>query len=113
LKAIDLQYHDMRIEKCLALRAGLDVLCEQTEVLRSMSHPPTSTRAFFRGTVLQRWPQHVIAANWDSVVFDIPNTGLQRVPMPEPLRGNEALVGALLESSQSPADFIARISSQF
>ena len=113
LKAIDLQYHDMRIEKCLALRAGLDVLCEQTEVLRSMSHPPTSTRAFFRGTVLQRWSQHVIAANWDSVVFDIPNTGLQRVPMPEPLRGNEAHVGALLESSQSPADFIARISSQF
>jgi Pup amidohydrolase len=113
LKAIDLQYHDMRTDKCLALRAGLDVLCASSDVLRSMSEPPVSTRAFFRGTVLQRWPQQVIAANWDSIVFDIDNEGLKRVPMPEPLRGNKALVGELLAQCQTPADLIARISSQF
>lgn len=112
LKAIDLQYHDMRVDKCLALRSGLDVLCETDDVLRAMSQPPTSTRAYFRGTVLQRWPHSVIAANWDSVVFDIDNEGLKRVPMAEPLRGNKALVGELLAKCQTPADLLARIGLQ-
>ena len=113
LKAIDLQYHDMRIEKCLALRAGLDVLCLPQDVMWSMVHPPSSTRAYFRGSVLQRWPSDVVAANWDSVVFDIPNLGLKRIPMPEPLRGTRELVGNLLKSSQNPADLIAKLGDDF
>ena len=113
LKAIDLQYHDMRVEKCLALRAGLDVLCLPQDVMWSMVHPPSSTRAYFRGTVLQRWPSDVVAANWDSVVFDIPNQGLKRIPMPEPLRGTRELVGDLLKSSQNPADLIAKLGDEF
>ena len=113
LKAIDLQYHDMRIEKCLALRAGLDVLCLPQDVMWSMVHPPSSTRAYFRGSVLQRWPSDVVAANWDSVVFDIPNQGLKRIPMPEPLRGTRELVGDLLKSSQNPADLIAKLGDDF
>ena len=113
LKAIDLQYHDMRVEKCLALRAGLDVLCLPQDVMWSMVHPPSSTRAYFRGTVLQRWPSDVVAANWDSVVFDIPNQGLKRIPMPEPLRGTRELVGDLLKSSQNPVDLIAKLGDGF
>jgi len=113
LKAIDLQYHDMRVEKCLALRAGLDVLCLPQDVMWSMVHPPSSTRAYFRGTVLQRWPSDVVAANWDSVVFDIPNQGLKRIPMPEPLRGTRELVGDLLKSSQNPTDLIAKLGDGF
>ena len=113
LKAIDLQYHDMRVEKCLALRAGLDVLCLPQDVMWSMVHPPSSTRAYFRGTVLQRWPSDVVAANWDSVVFDIPNQGLKRIPMPEPLRGTRELVGDLLKGSQNPADLIAKLGDEF
>ena len=113
LKAIDLQYHDMRTDKCLALRAGLVELCAKTDVRTAMVKPPESTRAYFRGTVLQRWPNDVIAANWDSVVFDIPNQGLKRIPMPEPLRGTRALVGGLLASSQNPSDLIEKLSSEF
>ena len=113
LKAIDLQYHDMRVEKCLALRAGLDVLCLPQDVMWSMVHPPNSTRAYFRGIVLQRWPSDVVAANWDSVVFDIPNQGLKRIPMPEPLRGTRELVGDLLKGSQNPADLIAKLGDEF
>ena len=113
LKAIDLQYHDMRVEKCLALRAGLDVLCLPQDVMWSMVHPPSSTRAYFRGTVLQRWPSDVVAANWDSVVFDIPNQGLKRIPMPEPLRGTRELVGDLLKNSKNPGDLIAKLGDGF
>lgn len=113
LKAIDLQYHDMRIEKCLALRAGLDVLCLPQDVMWSMAHPPSSTRAYFRGTVLHRWPSDVVAANWDSVVFDIPNQGLKRIPMPEPLRGTRELVEELIKNSQNPVDLIAKLGDGF
>jgi proteasome accessory factor A len=113
LKAIDLQYHDMRIDKCLALRAGLEELCTKNHVQSAMIQPPESTRAYFRGVVLQRWPNDVIAANWDSVVFDIPNQGLKRVPMPEPLRGTRQLVGELLSHSKNPSELIENLSTQF
>lgn len=113
LKAIDLQYHDMRPDKCLALRAGLIQLCDQANVVSAMVNPPESTRAYFRGTVLQKWPNDVIAANWDSVVFDIPNRGLQRIPMPEPLRGTKVLVGKVLADSKNPSELIKNLSSNF
>ena len=113
LKAIDLQYHDMRVDKCLALRAGLVELCAKPDVMNAMVKPPESTRAFFRGTVLQRWPNDVIAANWDSVVFDIPNQGLKRIPMPEPLRGTRQMVGDVLASSRNPAELIENLGSKF
>ncbi len=113
LKAIDLQYHDMRVDKCLALRAGLVELCAMPDVMTAMVKPPESTRAFFRGTVLQRWPNDVIAANWDSVVFDIPNQGLKRIPMPEPLRGTRQMVGDVLASSRNPAELIEKLGSKF
>jgi len=113
LKAIDLQYHDMRVDKCLALRAGLVELCAKPDVTSAMVKPPESTRAFFRGTVLQRWPNDVIAANWDSVVFDIPNQGLKRIPMPEPLRGTRQMVGDVLASSRNPAELIEKLGSKF
>ena len=113
LKAIDLQYHDMRVDKCLALRAGLVELCAKPNVMTAMVKPPESTRAFFRGTVLQRWPNDVIAANWDSVVFDIPNQGLKRIPMPEPLRGTRQMVGDVLASSRNPAELIENLGSKF
>jgi proteasome accessory factor A len=103
----------MRIEKCLALRAGLEEICTQQDVFAAMTHPPESTRAYFRGRVLQRWPNDVIAANWDSVVFDIPNQGLKRVPMPEPLRGTRKLVGEVLAHSKNPLELIEKLSSQF
>ena len=40
LKAIDLQYHDMRVEKCLAARAGLRTLVDPTDVERAIRSAP-------------------------------------------------------------------------
>ena len=36
-----------------------------------MTDPPTTTRAYFRGRCLQKFPDDVVAANWDSLVFDV------------------------------------------
>jgi proteasome accessory factor A len=107
LKAIDFQYHDMREEKSLALRAGLRVIVDPDDAERAMTQPPESTRAYFRGTCLQRWPESVVAANWDSVVFDTKDEALMRIPMMEPLRGTRALTEGLFARSKTPADLIA------
>jgi proteasome accessory factor A len=98
LRAIDLQYHDMRVEKCLALKSGLAKMFDQEDVLRAMTEPPATTRAYFRGECIRRWPDQVVSANWDSVVFDSGEPQLQRVPMMDPLKGTLKHVGQLLNS---------------
>ncbi len=61
----------------------------------AMTEPPPDTRAYFRGGCLQRWADEIVAANWDSLVFDVGGDPLRRVPMMEPLRGTEAHVGSV------------------
>jgi proteasome accessory factor PafA2 len=109
LKAIDLQYHDMRPDKCLALRAGLDTLVTSAEARAAMTTPPTTTRAYFRGRCLDKFPDDIVAANWDSVVFDVGRDPLRRVPMMEPLRGTAEHVGALIDSSATARELLDRL----
>ena len=99
LQAIDLQYHDLRPERSLSQRAGLRVLFESIAVREAVHKAPTTTRAFFRGECVARYPDQVIAANWDSLVFDLGTGPLQRVPMADPLKGTEAMTSHLLETS--------------
>ena len=109
LKAVDLQYHDMRPEKCLALRAGLETLVSPQQAVDACTAPPESTRAYFRGKCLEIWPNDVVAANWDSVVFDIGTGPLKRIPMMEPLRGTKALTEELFARCLTPADLVAAL----
>ncbi len=109
LAAMDLQYHDLRREKSLASRVGLDRITTDSEVRRATSEPPPDTRAYFRGKCLQRWSSQIVAANWDSMVFDIGGDPLRRVPMMDPTRGPEAHVGSLMEDCKSPAELLERL----
>ena len=50
-----------------------------------MHDPPEDTRAYFRGRCLEKYAEHVAAASWDSVIFDLPGReSLQRVPDDRP-----------------------------
>lgn len=109
LKALDLQYHDMRPDRSLAGRVGLDTLVPVDEVRKAMTEPPATTRAYFRGRCLQRWPDDIVAANWDSLVFDVGRDPLRRVPMMEPLRGTADHVARLIDESESAADLLDRL----
>jgi len=109
LAAMDLQYHDVRPEKSLYERLGIERLLTEESVLAAMTEPPTTTRAYFRGKCLERWGSQVAAANWDSLVFDLGTDPLRRVPMMEPLRGTAAHVDALLRDCHSPAELLARL----
>jgi proteasome accessory factor A len=109
LAALALQYHDMRPERSLADRAGLRRITDDDEVRAAMTDPPEDTRAYFRGTCLKRWASQVVAANWDSIVFDIGQSSLRRVPMMEPLRGTRSHVGTVVDESADPAELLARL----
>lgn len=111
LSALDLQYHDVRPERSLYARAGMERLLDPEAVVRAVTEPPETTRAYFRGKCLQRWGSSIAAANWDSVVFDLGKDPLRRVPMMEPLRGTRAHVEELLASVSSPAELLDRLGS--
>ncbi len=106
LAALDLQYHDLRPSHGLARRAGLRTLVDQAEVDAAVTEPPPTTRAYFRGRCLEQFPGQIIAANWDSMVFDVGTDALRRVPMMEPLRGTKAHVGNLLDECRDAAELV-------
>jgi len=109
LRAIDLQFHDLRPERSLARRVGLVELVSAQAVREAVHKPPRTTRAYFRGECVARYPEQIVAANWDSVVFDLGEGPLQRVPMMDPLRGTAELTEELLETSQTADDLLAAL----
>lgn len=109
LKAIDIQYHDLRPVRGLAEKIGLQRLIEPEAVTSAISEAPLNTRAYFRGGVLARWPEAVVAANWDSVVLDVGADALVRVPMDDPLRGTHDLVARVLDDAASPMDLVGAL----
>jgi proteasome accessory factor A len=109
--ALALQYHDLRPDRSVYQRLGLRRLLVPGEAERAVSEPPPGTRAWFRGKCLARWPEAVVTANWDSLVFDIGTDPLRRVPMMDPLKGTAEHTGALLAQSTGPADLLERLNS--
>ncbi len=111
LAALDLQYHDLREARSLAERVGLERLVDDDDATLAITEPPTDTRAYFRGVCLTRWPESIVAANWDSIVFDVGEDPLRRVPMMEPSRGTRAHVGSVLDRCSTPAELLEQLGS--
>jgi proteasome accessory factor A len=111
LELIDLQYADLRPEKGLyhrlLERAQIERLVTDEQIAEAVSEPPADTRAYFRGRCLAKYGEHVAAASWDSVIFDVPGRGaLQRVPTLDPTRGTREHVGTLLDRCATAADLV-------
>jgi proteasome accessory factor PafA2 len=111
LFALDLQYHDLRPERSLAARAGLEVLIDPADAETATTTPPDDTRAYFRGTCLRRFPDQIVTANWDSLVFDLGTDPLRRVPMMDPLRGTAAHTETLLARCETAAELLEELGS--
>jgi proteasome accessory factor A len=114
LHLVDLQYADLRPDKGLyykLVRSGrMQRLVTDEEIRMAVSHPPTDTRAYFRGRCMQQYASQVAAASWDSVIFDLPGKeSLQRIPTLDPLRGTKAHVGALLDQCDTASDLVRTI----
>jgi proteasome accessory factor A len=113
LRAIDLQYHDVRRTKGLyhrlAATGKVERLVRDDEVERAMMHPPHDTRAYFRGRCITRFPDSIAAASWDSLIMDTGRDALQRIPMREPLRGTQAHVEELLDAVADAGELVEKL----
>jgi proteasome accessory factor A len=110
MRALDLQYHDIDPERGLyhrlAGRGSLRRLFTDAELEAAQTRPPSNTRAYFRGRCVSKFRESLVAANWDSLVFDTGEAHLKRIPMMEPLRGDQARVGQLLDEVEDAAALI-------
>jgi proteasome accessory factor A len=115
VQMMDLQYHDVRPDKGLYYTLErsnmIERLVQDGEIAKAEQNPPTGTRAYFRGQCLKRFPKEVYAVSWTSVLFDIGNTTIKRIPLLDPLRGNEALTRELLESCSTAEVLLAKLTS--
>ncbi|GAB3767061.1 proteasome accessory factor A [Nocardioides ginsengisegetis] len=114
LQLIDYQYSDIRPEKGLYHRlvgmGRIERLLDDHAVEVAMHDPPEDTRAYFRGRCLEKYAEHVAAASWDSVIFDLPGReSLQRVPTIDPMRGSKAHVGELLDRCDTAEQLFAAL----
>jgi proteasome accessory factor A len=112
LKAIDLMYHSLNQEVCLATKLSLHELFDHKSIAQAAQQPPDTTRAFFRGRVVDKWFKHIVNANWDSIVFDVANRPLQKVYMNEPLKGTRELTETIINSSATVEELLALLGQQ-
>jgi proteasome accessory factor A len=112
LRAIDLQYHDVRRDRGLyerlAAAGKVERLTTDEEVERAIMEPPDDTRAFFRGRCISRYPGD------RGGVMGLRDHGagrqtLQRIPMREPLKGTRAHVEELLDACKTAGELIDRL----
>jgi proteasome accessory factor PafA2 len=110
LELIDLQYSDVRPGKGLyhrlVAKGAMKTMFTLEQIEAAITNPPTDTRAYFRGRCLAKYPSEVVAASWDSLIFDVGRESLVRVPMMEPEKGTKEHVGALFDRCPSAKDLL-------
>ncbi|MFY9263024.1 MAG: proteasome accessory factor PafA2 [Actinomycetaceae bacterium] len=116
LRALDLQWHDLRPERSIVRRldkAGrIDRLFTDAEVAQAAVYAPESTRAYLRGGLIRKFGRNIAAAGWNGITLDIPGrVDLLRLPLMYPERATKALVGDILEESATIEEFIHRLSA--
>ncbi|WP_455371005.1 proteasome accessory factor PafA2 family protein, partial [Petrachloros mirabilis] len=112
-RLMDLQYHDIRPDKGLYYTLERSHLIERVvqdvEVTRSEFMPPPGTRAYFRGRCIGKFSKSIYGASWTSVLFDVGNTTIKKIPLMDPLRGTASLTADLLDQSDTADALLARL----
>ncbi|TXJ07704.1 MAG: proteasome accessory factor PafA2 [Aeromicrobium sp.] len=116
LQLIDLQYHDIRSDRGvfhkLAQTGRVESLIGPEAIEDAVTHPPTDTRAYFRGMCMNKFGHGVAAASWDSIIFDVPGRdSLLRIPTTDPHRGTREHVRRLFDDNDTIESFVAALTT--
>lgn len=116
LRAVDLQWHDLRPGKSIVERldaAGrIERIFTPAEVDWAVTHAPVGTRAYLRGGLINRFPQAVRAAGWESITVAAERyDGLVRIPLLNPASANENSAATAL-TAVDINEFIAQWQAQ-
>lgn len=112
---MDLQYHDVRRDKGLYYtleRSGrIERVVQDEEIRRAEHEAPAETRAYFRGACLKKFPDSIYGASWTSVLFDIGEAKVKRIPLMDPRRGTKSLTRELLEDVDTVSQLLKKLES--
>lgn len=110
---MDLQYHDLRPAKglyfALERKGQIERLLTDEQIEQARWVAPSDSRAFFRGACLQRFPEQIYGMSWTSVLFDMGNATIKRIPLLDPHRGTRALTQDLLDGASAPDHLLAKL----
>lgn len=113
LAALALQYHDVEPDRSIyhrLVRSGaIRRLFTDAQIEQAEHRPPDDTRAWFRGSCVSRFGASLVAANWDSLLFETSPGDLIKVSMMEPLKGSRVGAGPLLDRVSDPAGLIREL----
>jgi len=115
VQMMDLQYHNVVQNKGLyyALERGnyVERLITPEVLANAQETPPEDTRAYFRGMCLKKFSKEIYAASWTSLLFDLGNGSIKRIPLLDPLKGSRDLVGPILDKAESVEALLNMIST--
>lgn len=113
LAVIDLQYADTDPDKSLyyaLIRKGqMRELVPAEDVEKAADTPPSHSRAYLRGRVLDSFGDDVVAASWDSIVLHTVVDGLEKqaiLRFPDISTGTQDAVGAVVENAQDVGELL-------
>ena len=110
---MDLQYHDIRPEKGLYFtleRAGrIERIVSDKEIHWATEAAPPNTRAYFRSACLKKFPQQIYGMSWTSVMLDLGDSTVKRIPLLDPYRGTQGLTNELLEDVVTAEQLLAKL----
>jgi len=113
VRLMDLQYHDVRPDRGLYYTLErsnmIERVVQEAEIARAEVTPPPGTRAYFRGRCASKFGKSLYGASWTSILFDIGNTTIKKVPLMDPLRGTESLTAELFEQCDSAASLLEKL----
>ncbi|RMH38075.1 MAG: proteasome accessory factor PafA2 [Nitrospirae bacterium] len=112
---MDLQYHDVRPSKglyfTLERNGQIARLLTDEQIVHAQQTAPANTRAFFRGACLERFAERIYGMSWTSVLFDLGNATIKRIPLLDPHRGTRELTKELLDGVSTPEELVAKIAT--
>jgi proteasome accessory factor A len=113
VRLMDLQYHDVRPDKGLYFTLErshlIERIVQEVEIERAEFTPPLGTRAYFRGRCVSKFAKSLYGVSWTSVLFDVGNNQVKRVPLMDPLRGTASLTSDLLNQVETVDALLAKL----
>ncbi len=105
-RSLAVQYHDIRESSSIYNKLGMESIISEKGIEDGVVNPPSGTRAYFRGRCLLKWPDSIISANWDSIVFKLDDATVKRIPVLDPLKGTKDDVAELIDKCDTPIELI-------
>ena len=113
VEMLDLQYHDIRPSRglyyLLERQGRAERIVTDEEIATAVHNPPVDTRAYFRGSCIEKYGSAVFGVNWDSISFGVDGQPIKRILMAEPLKGTKRHVDELLGSSPTAGDLVKNL----